>query len=84
MGTKRNPGQYDCYAKAEPDEPMFVLLARDPTAPQLVRDWAVRNFQQLSSDKLNSAAATQPMPISTPTTTRTVDYLLLYAGACMV
>lgn len=29
MGTKANPGEYDCYDKAEPDEPMFVLLARD-------------------------------------------------------
>lgn len=29
MGTKNNPGAFDCYANAEPDEPMFVLLARD-------------------------------------------------------
>lgn len=40
MGTKRNPGKYDCYAKAEPDEPMFTLLARDPMAAHLVRIWA--------------------------------------------
>lgn len=40
MGTKNNPGPYDCLAKAEPDEPMFVLLARDPLAPILVRLWA--------------------------------------------
>jgi hypothetical protein len=40
MGTKNNPGQYDCYANAHPDEPMFVLLARDPLAPILVRMWA--------------------------------------------
>jgi hypothetical protein len=40
MGTKNNPGTYDCYEKAEPDEPMFVLLARDPRAPLLVRMWA--------------------------------------------
>jgi hypothetical protein len=40
MGTKSNPGDYDCYANAEPDEPMFVLLARDPHAPYLVRQWA--------------------------------------------
>jgi hypothetical protein len=40
MGTKRNPGRYDCYAAAEPDEPMFVLLARDQYAPLLVREWA--------------------------------------------
>ncbi len=40
MGTKNNPGKFDCYAKAEPDEPMFVLLARDRIAPTLVRIWA--------------------------------------------
>ena len=40
MGTKNNPSAYDCYANAEPDEPMFVLLARDLKAPALVRAWA--------------------------------------------
>jgi len=40
MGTKNNPGTFDCYDNAEPDEPMFVLLARDPQAPRLVRSWA--------------------------------------------
>ncbi len=40
MGTKNNPGAFDCYANAGPDEPMFVLLARDPFAPILVRLWA--------------------------------------------
>lgn len=39
MGTKENPGKYDCLAKAEPDEPYFMLLARDPMAPALVRMW---------------------------------------------
>lgn len=40
MGTKLKPGKFDCYQNAEPDEPMFVLLARDPMAPLLVRLWA--------------------------------------------
>lgn len=40
MGTKNNPGAYDCYANADPDEPMFVLLGRDPMAGDLVRAWA--------------------------------------------
>lgn len=40
MGSKNEPGQYDCYANALPDEPMFVLLARDSTAPDRVREWA--------------------------------------------
>jgi hypothetical protein len=39
MGTKNNPGAFDCYANAEPDEPMFVLLARDEKAPAIVRAW---------------------------------------------
>lgn len=40
MGTKLNPGRFDCYANAEPDEPMFILLARDRDAAHLVRTWA--------------------------------------------
>lgn len=42
MGTKNDPGKFDCYSRAEPDEPMFVLLARDPIAPRLVREWAAQ------------------------------------------
>jgi hypothetical protein len=38
--SKNNPGPNSCYAKAKPDEPMFVLLARDPLASELVRWWA--------------------------------------------
>lgn len=44
MGTKNNPGAYDCYANADPDEPMFVLLGRDKYAPMLVRLWAEMRF----------------------------------------
>lgn len=40
MGTKNNPGKFDCYANAEPDEPMFILLGRDPHAASAVRKWA--------------------------------------------
>lgn len=40
MGTKRNPGDYDCYANAHPDEPMFILIGRDERAPTLVDAWA--------------------------------------------
>ena len=39
MSTKANPGKYDCYAAADDNEPMFILLARDPTAPYLVELW---------------------------------------------
>jgi hypothetical protein len=40
MGTKTDPGAYDCYANAKPDEPMFVLLGRDRHAAVLVNLWA--------------------------------------------
>jgi len=40
MGTKNNPGKFDCFAKAEPDEPVFVLLGRDPQAAHLVSIWS--------------------------------------------
>lgn len=40
MSTKQNPGKFDCYENALPDEPYFVLLARDPQAPKLIEAWA--------------------------------------------
>ncbi len=40
MGSKNNPGKFDCYANALPEEPMFVLLARDPDFAELVLEWA--------------------------------------------
>jgi hypothetical protein len=39
MGTKNNPGKYDCYVAADPDEPIFTLRASDPEAPGLIRYW---------------------------------------------
>lgn len=39
MATKNNPGKFDCYEKAEPDEPVFVLLGRDPAAAFCVTLW---------------------------------------------
>ena len=42
MGSKLKPGNFDCYENALPDEPMFILLARDPWAPDLVEEWARR------------------------------------------
>jgi hypothetical protein len=41
MATKSKPGMFDCYSKAEPDEPMFVLLGRDATAPLIVMTWVL-------------------------------------------
>jgi hypothetical protein len=49
MGTKLNPGKFDCYANALPDEPMFTLLARDPSAPSLLEMWANHRSRQIRS-----------------------------------
>lgn len=58
MGTKNNPGEYDCYENAEPDEPMFVLLGRDPIAPFVVRLWArLRAALRGHSPKVDEAEA---------------------------
>lgn len=47
MGSKNNPSQFDCYASALPDEPMFVLLARDPDFERLLRKWAQQRQRQI-------------------------------------
>jgi hypothetical protein len=58
MGTKNNPGTFDCYHAAADDEPMFILLARDPLAADLVRDWADRREQTRGpSAKVDEARA---------------------------
>lgn len=51
MGSKLKPGKFDCYANAEPDEPMFILLARDLTAPELVEQWAIRRINLISEGR---------------------------------
>lgn len=40
MATKNNPGDFDCYAAAGPDEPIFILRANDVLAPSAVLYWA--------------------------------------------
>lgn len=47
MGTKTDPGEFDCYDRAEDDEPIFVLLARDEDAAALVHEWAKRRHARL-------------------------------------
>lgn len=59
MGTKNNPGKFDCYAHAEPDEPMFVLLGRDPVAGVVVSLWAALRIAlgETSPEKIAEAKA---------------------------
>jgi hypothetical protein len=40
LGTKINPGRWDCYERAAPDEQTFTLVDRDPLAPFLVSIWS--------------------------------------------
>lgn len=47
MATKKEPGKFDCYAKAKEDEPMFVLLGRDPDFSRLVNLWADRREEDV-------------------------------------
>ncbi len=47
--TKNHPSAYDGHAKALPDEPMFTLLARDPSMPHLIRLWAVRRSYDINN-----------------------------------
>lgn len=60
IGTKLNPGAYDCFAQAEPDEPLFVLLARDATAPAIIRAWVKDRLASgnLSLEQSEEALAT--------------------------
>lgn len=56
MATKNNPGAFDCYANADDDEPMFVLLGRDKHAPTLVWLWSVlRELDQEDPAKVAEA-----------------------------
>ncbi len=58
MGTKIDPGKFDCYAKLDPDEPFFVLRAKDPIAPYLIQAWRfVRAGDQRGAEEAMLAAS---------------------------
>lgn len=56
MGTKNNPGRFDCYANAGPDEEMFVLLGRDRHAADIVRLWALIRHREGESAEVVAEA----------------------------
>jgi hypothetical protein len=61
MGSKINPGKFDCYEKALPDEPMMVLLGRDPLAPYLTQIWAMlRTGNRNDAGKIFTAMLLDP------------------------
>lgn len=39
MGTKKDPGPFDCYTTAEADEPIFTLKASDPVFSKVIEHW---------------------------------------------
>lgn len=45
MPTKQNPGAFDCYKAALPDEPIFVILGRDPAGPATLEYWAAQRIK---------------------------------------
>lgn len=52
MSTKDDPSQFDAYAKAESDEPVFTLLGRDPMAPALIEAWAYLRSGQFGAAEI--------------------------------
>lgn len=56
--TKNNPGPFNCYEKAEPNEPMFVLLGRDISALPTIYSWIgfrIMKGQSLSDPQIQEA-----------------------------
>lgn len=58
MGTKLKPGAFDCYAAARPDEPIFTLMARDRSAPLIVRAWARKRRDDILTGEAHDAPLT--------------------------
>lgn len=44
-----------CLNRAHPEEPVFVLRAKDPLAAMAVRHWATMAFGRHEADKLKEA-----------------------------
>ena len=44
-----------CLNKAAPDEPIFVLRAKDVLAPMTIRHWATMAYQEHEPEKLKEA-----------------------------
>lgn len=53
--TKLEPGAFDGFEKAEPNEPLFTLLARDPLAPALIHEWVDRRRKEIIASDIPAA-----------------------------
>ena len=51
MGTRANPGRYDCLAKAMHDEPYFVLIGRDDDAHDALLTWICKRLEAVLRDE---------------------------------
>ncbi len=58
MSTKIDPGPFDALEKAQPDEPIFTLAARDPLAPALVHEWVARRRAAITHSDMPEATRT--------------------------
>lgn len=68
MSTKENPTANGCYEKALPNEQMFILLARDPDAPSVVRFWTelrLRRIREGSAPIGDTIIATEALGCAT-------------------
>lgn len=45
------PSTFDGWIKAEADEPTFTLLARDPRAPNFVKQWAYERERDIQTGR---------------------------------
>lgn len=45
MATKNNPGAFQCYQAALPDEEIFTILGRDLAGPATLRFWATERVK---------------------------------------
>jgi len=64
MGTKANPGKYDCYANAAADEPLFVLRAKDEIADRLVEIWVALKAGRLTDAVMSCGDAVRSVEAS--------------------
>lgn len=59
MGTKLTELRDGCFHAALDDEPMFVLLARDPDAPRVIRNWAAARTEDIERGRRPASDASK-------------------------
>ena len=52
MATKKDSA---CLQKALDDEPIFVLRAKDPSAPEIIVNWCAKNLGEQPEYKIEEA-----------------------------